>query len=203
MFLFIPWEFYTVYSNHIFPLSRFSHSSHPPTHYMGFVVVVSYLIFLVLLLFLLRTRESSLHWPAPPEPEAHPGVGMLFSVTLLKETDFPSPSSHQLQMASWLGVGHCPNFLHVVQLWWVSVTCRNFSGNGWSTGVAMCHEEFYLFILKIYLLFILCMWVHWSCTDGCEPSCGCWKLNFRTSLPPVSPAHSGPKIYLLLSISTL
>jgi hypothetical protein len=22
------------------------------------------------------------------------------------------------------------------------------------------------------------MWVHCSCTDGCEPSCGCWKLNF-------------------------
>jgi hypothetical protein len=47
--------------------------------------------------------------------------------------------------------------------------------------------------LFIYL-FIYCMWVHCSCTDGCEPSCGCWKLNFRTS------ARSGPKIYLLLYI---
>ena len=32
-------------------------------------------------------------------------------------------------------------------------------------------------------LFILCIWVHCSCTDGCEPSW--WKLNCRTS------AHSG------------
>jgi hypothetical protein len=23
--------------------------------------------------------------------------------------------------------------------------------------------------------------VHCSCTDGCEPSSGCWELNFRTS----------------------
>jgi hypothetical protein len=39
---------------------------------------------------------------------------------------------------------------------------------------------FFIF-LKIYL-FILCIWVHCSWTDGCEPSCGCWKLNFfRTS----------------------
>jgi hypothetical protein len=33
--------------------------------------------------------------------------------------------------------------------------------------------------------FILCIWVHCSCADGCEPSCGYWELNFRTS------AHSG------------
>jgi hypothetical protein len=54
------------------------------------------------------------------------------------------------------------------------------------------------------------MWVHCSCTDGCEPSCGCWELNFRTSalssphrlLHLLSPACSGPKIYLLY-ISTL
>jgi hypothetical protein len=25
------------------------------------------------------------------------------------------------------------------------------------------------------------MWVYCICTDGCEPSCGCWELNFRTS----------------------
>jgi hypothetical protein len=25
------------------------------------------------------------------------------------------------------------------------------------------------------------MWVHCSCTDGCEPSCGCWELNLKTS----------------------
>jgi hypothetical protein len=30
-------------------------------------------------------------------------------------------------------------------------------------------------------LFILCIWVYCSCTDGYEPSCGCWELNFRTS----------------------
>ena len=35
------------------------------------------------------------------------------------------------------------------------------------------------FILLSFLnLFILCMGVHCSC----EPSCGCWELNFRTSL---------------------
>ena len=26
--------------------------------------------------------------------------------------------------------------------------------------------------------FFLCIWVHCSCTDGGEPSCGCWELNF-------------------------
>ena len=28
-------------------------------------------------------------------------------------------------------------------------------------------------------LFILCILVHCSCTDGCEPSFGCWELNFQ------------------------
>jgi hypothetical protein len=27
-------------------------------------------------------------------------------------------------------------------------------------------------------LFILCMCVRCICTDGCEPLCGCWELNF-------------------------
>jgi hypothetical protein len=35
------------------------------------------------------------------------------------------------------------------------------------------------FFFLRFILFILCMWVHCSCTDGCEPSCGCWKLNFE------------------------
>jgi hypothetical protein len=26
-------------------------------------------------------------------------------------------------------------------------------------------------------LFILCIWVNCSCTDGCERPCGCWNLN--------------------------
>ena len=26
------------------------------------------------------------------------------------------------------------------------------------------------------------MWVHCNCTDGCEPSCGCWELNFRIAI---------------------
>jgi hypothetical protein len=56
------------------------------------------------------------------------------------------------------------------------------------------------FFFKIYL-FIL--WVHCSCTDGCEPSCGCWVLNLGPLLTLVDPAHSGPKIYLLLYVSTL
>ena len=45
--------------------------------------------------------------------------------------------------------------------------------------------------IKIYLLFILCIWVHCSCTDGCEPLCGCWGLNLGPLLAPVSPACSG------------
>jgi hypothetical protein len=32
------------------------------------------------------------------------------------------------------------------------------------------------------------MWVHCSCTDGCEASCGCWDLILRSS---GQPAHSG------------
>ena len=39
---------------------------------------------------------------------------------------------------------------------------------------------FSVFKKKIYL-FILCIWVNCSCTDGCEPSRCCWELNFRTS----------------------
>jgi hypothetical protein len=67
------------------------------------------------------------------------------------------------------------------------------------------------FFKKIYL-FILCMWVHCSCTDGCKPSCGCWELNFQdlclfqlTSLNPVNSDRSvsdwsSPKIYLFIII---
>ena len=45
-----------------------------------------------------------------------------------------------------------------------------------------------------------------SCTDGCEPSCGCWELNLGPLLTPVNPICSVPvcsglKIYLLLKIS--
>ena len=32
--------------------------------------------------------------------------------------------------------------------------------------------------LSVCLKFVLCLWVHCSCTDGWEPSCGCWELNF-------------------------
>jgi hypothetical protein len=46
---------------------------------------------------------------------------------------------------------------------------------------------------KIYL-FKLCMCVHCNCTDGCEPSCGFWKLNFT----PVSPARSKPKDFIII-----
>ena len=62
------------------------------------------------------------------------------------------------------------------------------------------------------------MEVHCSCTDGYEPSCGCWELNFFLGplFALVDPAHSGqllwvnsahsvpacsgPKIYLLFII---
>jgi hypothetical protein len=36
-------------------------------------------------------------------------------------------------------------------------------------------KELLLFIFSdLFILFD----VHCSCTDGCEPSCGCWELNF-------------------------
>jgi hypothetical protein len=41
-----------------------------------------------------------------------------------------------------------------------------------------------------------------SCTDGCELSCGCWELNLGSLLALTGPARFGPKIYLLLYIST-
>ena len=44
---------------------------------------------------------------------------------------------------------------------------------------------FFHSFLKIYL-FILCIWVHCSCTDGCERSGGCWELN---SGPLFTPAR--------------
>jgi hypothetical protein len=40
-------------------------------------------------------------------------------------------------------------------------------------------------------LFILCIWVHCSCTDGCEPLCGCWELYLGPLLDPINPTHSG------------
>jgi hypothetical protein len=70
------------------------------------------------------------------------------------------------------------------------------------------------FYKNLFIYFYVCEYTVaiQSCTDGCEPSCGCWELNFRTSarskstpLAPVRPAgsvpaFSGPKIYLLLYI---
>ena len=45
------------------------------------------------------------------------------------------------------------------------------------------------FKIKIYLC-ILCIWVHCSCTHGCELSCGCWELNSGSLLTraPLDPA---------------
>ena len=54
---------------------------------------------------------------------------------------------------------------------------------------------YFFFSFFFFLRFImLCIWVHCSCTDGFEPSCGCWE--FRTSARsgwphPVDPACSG------------
>jgi hypothetical protein len=62
--------------------------------------------------------------------------------------------------------------------------------------------------LKIYL-FILCMGVHCSCTDGCEPSMWLLGIEFlEPLLAPVNFTHSvadcsGLKIYLLLYMSTM
>jgi hypothetical protein len=59
-----------------------------------------------------------------------------------------------------------------------------------------------------FLRFIYFRWVHCSCTDDCELSCGCWELNFRTSAPScqsrllwsasLGPTCSSPKIYLFV-----
>jgi hypothetical protein len=59
--------------------------------------------------------------------------------------------------------------------------------NFWIDEIRSC------FILRIekkifFNSFILCMWVHYSCT---EPSCGCWKLNFRISACSRLPTCSG------------
>jgi hypothetical protein len=52
---------------------------------------------------------------------------------------------------------------------------------------------FFFFYTYLFYLFIYYMYVHCSClqtlqkrasdlvTDGCEPPCGCWDLNFRPS----------------------
>ena len=53
------------------------------------------------------------------------------------------------------------------------------------------------FFFKIYL-FILCMWVHCSCTDGCEPSCGCWEFEFRTSARSSRPCSFWPKDLVII-----
>ena len=57
------------------------------------------------------------------------------------------------------------------------------------------------------------MWLHCSCTDGCEPSCSCWKLNFffffRISacsgqLHSPSPCLLQPKdIFIIIHIHTV
>jgi hypothetical protein len=46
-------------------------------------------------------------------------------------------------------------------------------------------------VFLFFLRFILCIGVHCSCTDGCEPSCGCWELNLGPLLALVHPARSG------------
>jgi hypothetical protein len=64
----------------------------------------------------------------------------------------------------------------------------------------------FLFLLLLLLLlpqlylFILCIWVHCSCTDGWEPSCGCWELN---SGPLLTPAQRFIYYKLLIHCSCL
>jgi hypothetical protein len=41
--------------------------------------------------------------------------------------------------------------------------------------------KFFIRLLFKKDLFILCIWVYCCCTDDCEPSCGYWDWNFRTS----------------------
>lgn len=82
-------------------------------------------------------RGAGLCWPAPPEHGLPWSRDDVLSDILLKKTDFPFPSSCQLQTASWPGVGHRPNFLRAVQLW-VSVNCRNLSGMAWVVPLYRC-----------------------------------------------------------------
>jgi hypothetical protein len=57
-------------------------------------------------------------------------------------------------------------------------------GHMTSTGFPFFHFYGRLWFFKKIYLFILCIWVHCSCTDGCEPSCGCWELNSGPLLVP-------------------
>ena len=67
---------------------------------------------------------------------------------------------------------------HQILLWVVvGIWTQDLQKIRWAISPA----QFFLF----KVLFILCIRVHCTCTDGCEPLCGCWELNFRTS------AHSG------------
>ena len=60
--------------------------------------------------------------------------------------------------------------------------------------IVMIFLEVFVYF-TIYLFYVYEYTV--ACTDGCEPSCGCWELELRTALfVPVEPACSGPKIYL-------
>jgi hypothetical protein len=61
-----------------------------------------------------------------------------------------------------------------------------------------------LLFLKIYsFIYFMYMSTHYSWTDSCESSSGCWELTLGPLLAPVDPACSipacsGPNIYLLL-----
>jgi hypothetical protein len=68
----------------------------------------------------------------------------------------------------------------------------------------------WLFLEDLFIYLLILLWVHCTCTDGCEPSCGCWELNyFRTPAlsgqpcslqsAPLPPAQRF--IYLLLFLS--
>jgi hypothetical protein len=83
----------------------------------------------------------------------------------------------------------CPDSWHLNLLKW-SKFCRQCCGRApsyifrfQSRSESVCPSAKSVQILFFFLkdFFILCLWVHCSCTDGCEPSCGCWELKFRTS----------------------
>ena len=54
----------------------------------------------------------------------------------------------------------------------------------------MGRDHTFLFFKEIFIYLFLCICVHCSCTDGCEPSCGCWELYLGPLLTPVDPACS-------------
>jgi hypothetical protein len=115
-----------------------------------------------------------------------------------------------LWMVSWLYCleSYSENPYLVERCFLFSIACFGFFKNQMSVCMWVYFWSFdsiplinLFFFLKIYL-----QWVHCSYTDGFEPLCGCWELNFRTSSrsgQPCSFRSAGSICSTLLSQSLL